>query len=146
MRMRITENDFQSFAALLVSEDRGPGTTVKYLRDVRTFAAWLNHRPLTPETAAGWKEHLLHSGYAVVTINSMLSAVNRFLGSLGREDCKLRFLRVQRRSFRDQSRDLNKSEYQRLLDTAQNRGQERLELLLATIRSKIGRAAYRERV
>lgn len=131
--MRITENDFRSFAALLVSEDRGPGTTVKYLRDVRTFAAWLNHRPLTPETAAGWKEHLLHSGYAAVTINSMLSAVNRFLGFLGREDCKLRFLRVQRRSFRDQSRDLNKSEYQRLLDTAQSRGQERLELLMETI-------------
>ena len=107
------------------------GTVEKYLRDVRAFAAWLGEREL--EAASGWREHLLERGYAPVTVNSMLSAVNRFLKFLGREDCKIKFLRVQRKAFREQSRELTKNEYQRLLSAAREQGQERLELLMETI-------------
>ena len=107
------------------------GTVEKYLRDVRAFAAWLGEREL--EAASGWREHLLERGYAPVTVNSMLSAVNRFLKFLGREDCKIKFLRVQRSAFREQDRELTRAEYQRLLDTAAAEGQERLGLLMETI-------------
>ena len=85
------------------------------------------------ETASGWREHLLEQGYAPVTVNSMLSAVNRFLKFRGREDCKIKFLRIQRKAFREESRELTKAEYQRLLDAARETGQERLELLMETI-------------
>ena len=63
----------------------------------------------------------------------MLSAVNALFRFLGREDCKIRFLRVQRKAFREQSRELTRAEYQRLLDTAAEQGQERLGLLMETI-------------
>ena len=72
-------------------------------------------------------------GYAPATINSMLSAVNALFRFLGRENCKIRFLRVQRKAFREQSRELTRAEYQRLLDTAAEQGQERLGLLMETI-------------
>ena len=119
--MNITE--LQRFSAQLTSEGRSRGTIEKYLRDVRAFAAWLNDLGL--EEAAGWREYLVERGYAAVTVNSMLSAVNRFLRFLGREDCKIKFLRVQRKAFREESRELTKAEYQRLLDVARETGQER---------------------
>ena len=63
----------------------------------------------------------------------MLSAVNCLLKFLGREDCRIRFLRVQRKTFREQNRELMRAEYKRLLDTAAEHGQERLGLLMETI-------------
>ncbi len=123
--------EIQQFTALLEKEDRSEGTVEKYRRDVRAFAAWLGDRAL--EEAPAWREHLLERGYAPVTVNSMLSAVNRFLKFLGREDCKIRFLRVQRKAFREENRELTKAEYQRLLNAAREEGQERLELLMETI-------------
>ena len=131
--MEITEKQLRQFAAQLKSGERSLGTLEKYLRDVRAFAVWLDGRELTGENAAKWREHLVKTGYAPVTVNSMLSAVNSFFKSLGREDCRIKFLRVQRRIFREQSRELTKAEYQRLLNTAQSCGQERLGLLMETI-------------
>ncbi len=129
--MTIKKEYICKFAAHLKSEGRSAGTIEKYQRDVRAFAAWLNDLDL--EEAPAWREYLVERGYAAVTVNSMLSAVNRFLRFLGREDCKIKFLRVQRKAFREESRELTKAEYQRLLDAAREEGQERLELLMETI-------------
>ena len=49
------------------------------------------------------------------------------------DDCRVKFLRVQRRVFRAPSRELTKAEYYRLVETAQNSGRERLALLMETI-------------
>ena len=129
--MRISTEMMNQFSAMLNAEGRSRGTVEKYLRDVRAFAAWMDDLGL--EEAVGWREYLVERGYAAVTVNSMFSAVNRFLKFLGREDCKIKFLRVQRKAFREESRELTKAEYQRLLDVARETGQERLELLMETI-------------
>ena len=131
--MTALQHEFAPFAAFLRQEGRSAGTIEKYLRDAAGFAAWLGERELNPENTAQWREFLLSRGYAPATINSMLSAVNTLLKFLGREDCKIRFLRVQRRVFREQSRELTRNEYQKLLDTAAESGQERLGLLMETI-------------
>ena len=131
--MSISKHELAAFAACLRREERSSGTVEKYRRDAAAFAAWLGCCELTRETAARWRDHLLREGYAPATINSMLSAVNALLRFLGREDCKIRFLRVQRKAFREQSRELTRTEYQKLLDTAAGQGQERLRLLMETI-------------
>ena len=48
-------------------------------------------------------------------------------------DLRVRPLRLQRKLFRDESRDLSKAEYDRLVSTAERLGRERLALLLETI-------------
>ncbi len=131
--MFISKCELSAFAACLKNEDRSSGTVEKYLHDASAFAAWLGCRELTRETSAGWRDHLLREGYAPATINSMLSAVNALFRFLGREDCKIRFLRVQRKAFREQSRELTREEYQKLLESAAGQGQERLGLLMETI-------------
>ena len=131
--MTISSRELSAFSAHLRQEDRSSGTAGKYLHDCTGFALWLGDRALTPEAAAQWREHLLQKGYAPATVNSMLSAVNRLLKFLGREDCRIRSLRIQRRTFREQRRDLTRGEYQRLLDAAAGLGRERLALLMETI-------------
>ena len=105
----------------------------KYLRDVQAFARWLDGRPVTRELAAGWKEYLHSQGYAPVTINAMLAALNSLLRFLGREDCRVKFLKIQRRLFRDGRRELTKNEYERLVSTASALGKERLALLMEAV-------------
>lgn len=131
--MKISTSGLQRFAACLAQDERSSGTIEKYLRDVRAFARWLDGRAVTRELAAAWRDGLLAQGYAPTTVNSMVSAVNHFFQFLGRQDCRIRFLRLQRRTFREQRRELTREDYRRLLNAAGERGQKRLGLLMETI-------------
>lgn len=133
MDYQIHTEQITAYGRHLRAEERSAGTVEKYLRDVLAFARWTGGAPVTKKLAAGWKEHLLSQGYAPVTVNSMLAALNGLFRFLGWEDCRVKFLKVQRRLFRESSRELTRPEYDRLLETARNRGQERLALLMETI-------------
>jgi len=111
--MPILQRELSAFAQHLETEDRSPGTVGKYLHDASAFAAWLGSRELDQGAAARWRDHLVRKGCAAATVNSMLSALNCLLKFLGREDCKAKFLRVQRRAAAE--------------------GRERLGLLMETI-------------
>lgn len=129
---RLTTEQIAAYGRSLRREEHAPGTIEKYLRDVRAFAAWLDGRAATQELAAEWKGHLLSTGHAPGTVNSMLAALNglfRFLGW----DIRVKFLKVQRRLFRDQSRELTREEFDLLVSTAKSSGKERLALLMETI-------------
>ena len=130
---RLTPERITAYADHLRREERASGTIEKYLRDVRAFAAWTEGRAVTQELAAEWKGHLLSTGHAPGTVNSMLAALNGLFRFLGWEDCRTKFLKIQRQMFRDQSRELTRADYERLIATAQERGQTRLALLMATI-------------
>ena len=130
---KLTAEQIDAYATYLCQEERSPGTIENYLRHIRTFMTWLDGRTVTREWAAAWKEHLLSEGYAPVTINAMLAALNGLFRFLGWNECRIKFLKVQRRLFRDARRELTRSEYERLLATACERGQERLALLMETI-------------
>ena len=133
MEKHINQAQLTAFERHLRLEEREPGTIEKYLRDVRAFAVWLGGEPLDKEAVVAWKEHLLASGYAPSTINSMLIAVNRFFHFQHWEELRVKTVRVQRRIFRSRERELTKEEYVRLLETAHALGRERLALLMETI-------------
>ena len=65
------------------------------------------------------------------TVNAKLSAINGLFRFLGWDECQVKFLKLQRRTFRDASRDLSRQEYDRLLSAASGY----VELLLQTISS-----------
>ena len=132
-RKTVTKERIRQFAGILAGEERSAGTIEKYVRDVRKFAAWLDGEEVSRERAAAWRDSLLERGYAPVTVNSMVAAVNRFFIALGWEDCRVKALRIQRRLFRDDRRELTREEYERLLTAAHGLGRERLALLLETI-------------
>ena len=129
----ITATEIAAFARHLRKEERESGTIEKYLRTIRAFSTWLEGSLASKETAARWKEHLQATGCQPCTVNSMLSGLNKFFVFMGWDDCRVKYLKVQRRLFRSTERELTKAEYLRLLETAQNLGKTRLALLMETI-------------
>ena len=132
-KCQLTVEQIASYGQFLYRNERSPGTIEKYLRDINTFVQWLGNRGVTKELTADWKACLLEQGYAPVTINSMLSALNGLFKFLGWNECQVKFLKIQRRLFRDTNRELTRSEYNRLLVTAKELGRDRLALLIETI-------------
>lgn len=156
-----TEEDIRSYRRYLQREEYGEGTVKKYLRDIRAFIVWRECRKelerntadgepnekktadkgtteerraaVDKTTAVEWKSYLIGKGYAPVTVNAMLSALNGFLRFMGWEESRVKFLKVQRCLFRDKERELNRGEYERLIDAAVRHGDNRLALLIETI-------------
>lgn len=129
----ITETMMERFGEYLKKEEREEATVEKYLREVRFFSEWISGKPVVKETVVEWKEYLQQNGYACVTVNVKLSALNVFFRFMGWEECRVKFLRIQRQMFRKQSRVLSKTEYGRLLNTAHTEKKRRLALLMETI-------------
>lgn len=132
MEHRITKEEMKQFERYLARGDRSDGTIRKYLHDLQALSAWLGDRTASKEAVDAWRESLQERGYRPVTINSMLAAVNTFF-RLMEWDCHVKFLKVQKKMFRDQTRDLTRAEYDRLLDAARAKGQERLALLMEAV-------------
>ena len=130
---RLTPQQIQAYTRHLQLEERSPATVEKYLRDVRAFALWLNGRTISKELTSEWKTHLVAQNYAPTTINAMLSALNGLFAFLNWGECRVKFLKIQRRLFRDAARELTRPEYERLLTAARSLGRERLALLTETI-------------
>ncbi|MBQ3199042.1 MAG: tyrosine-type recombinase/integrase [Firmicutes bacterium] len=129
----ISLTDLAEFAVYLQDEERSEGTVEKYLRDVRHFIEWAGGRQINKQAVGEWKEHLIAMGYQPVTVNSMLAAINTLCNFMGWDDCRVKYLKIQRKVFRDKSRELTRNDYTQLLAAAEKNGQNRLHLLLETI-------------
>ena len=129
----MTTAQLHSFRAYLRDEERSAATVEKYLCEVTQFFAYLGESEVTKSAVAEWKEHLLSEGYEPSTVNGKLTALDRFFDFMGWSDCKVKHLKLQRRLFRDDNRELTKAEYERLIETAEELGKERLALLMESI-------------
>lgn len=130
---QLTPQRIHAYAHHLRMEEKSPATMEKYLRAIHSFALWLDGRQLTKELCSEWKAYLTKQDYAPTTVNTMLAALNSLLEFLNLRECRAKFLKIQRRLFRDADRELTKEDYRRLLNAAQRLGRKRLELLAETI-------------
>ena len=60
-------------------------------------------------------------------------ALNRFLEFIGIPECKVKLNKIQRKIFGDETKEITKEEYERLLLAAKSKHNERLFVLLQTI-------------
>ena len=126
----ITEEQIQSYSQHLIRDEKSTATVEKYLRDVRAFLVYVGAMAITKEVTVAYKRHLLES-YAPRSINSMLASVNSFLIFIGRSDCRVKALKLQRQVYCPEEKELTKTEYERLLKAAEkNRS---LQLVMQTI-------------
>lgn len=132
-KQMLTSDRISAYIAHLRTEERAAATISKYLRDITSFAAWLEGRPVTKESATQWKAYLLEKGQAPTTINAKLSAINGLFQFCGWSDCRVKFLKVQRKVFRDSARELTKGDYCCLRETAADLSLGWLLLVMETI-------------
>lgn len=119
----------------LIEQEKSQNTVEKYMRDIRGFYFFLagaNGSAVTKQAVMKYKEHLKET-YKTSSANSMLVAINSFLKYLGWHECCVRLLKIQKRIFREESRELTKSEYMNLVETARKKKNERLRLVMETI-------------
>jgi len=132
-RNTIPFETLECFGAYLRQEEKSASTIEKYMREITRFADWLGASKLDREAALNWKKQLLSQKLSPATINAALSSLNKLFSFIGRNDCRLKYLKIQRKMFRSDARDLKKDDYIKLLDTAQKQGKLRLALLIESI-------------
>lgn len=126
---RTMNQQISRFKQYLLTEEKGSVTVEKYLRDVRCFYSFLDNRAISKEETIAYKEHLTQQ-YAPASVNSMLVALNCFLRFIGKTDCCVKQLKIQRQIFCGEEKELTQSEYQLLVKAAKN---TRLSLVIQTI-------------
>lgn len=129
----ITEKTIDGFCEYLQSEEKSMATIEKYRRDVRAFAEFAAGQTVTKESVIAYKKQLLCEKYAPRSINSMLASLNSLFTFLSWTDCKVKSIKLQRQIYCSEEKELTKAEYIRLVNTAKQKGNERLNLLLQTI-------------
>ena len=128
---RIDPARLAAFQAELLRKEYSVGTVENYLRAVRAFARWSGGM-VDRRLVLTWKAQLT-AQYAPATVNAMLAGLNRFFDFAGRPECRVKVLRLQRCSFREAERELDRGEYRALVRTARTLGRERLALVMETI-------------
>ena len=121
-----------SYALRLEEEERAAQTVRKYVHDLTALSAFLAGRPISKGLLLEWKEDIIGQ-YAPASVNAMLAAVNGLLAYCGLNDLRLRKLKIQRALFLSEDKELTRAEYVRLVKAAEQKGNQRLALVLQTI-------------
>lgn len=129
----LTEKQISAFVVYLKNEEKSKNTVEKYIRDVKAFAVYAGDVKITKETVVAYKSYLLSEHYAVRSINSMLASLNSLFSFLGWNDFKVKSIKLQRQIYCPEDKELTKADYFRLVKTAKQKGNERLNLILQTI-------------
>ncbi len=116
----------------LTEEEKSPATIEKYIRDASAFYEWLDGREADKPLVLKYKESLM-GRYAAASVNSVISSLNSLFEYLGRRDCRVRTIKIQRSVFADKRREITRSEYERLLRAARGKGDKRLFYIMQTI-------------
>ncbi|MCD8373058.1 MAG: tyrosine-type recombinase/integrase [Clostridia bacterium] len=132
-KIALNGEEIERYKRRLRAEERSEATAEKYVRNITLYGKRLNGKAATKESAIEWKEELIKSGCAPETINACLAAVNK-LFAYHNKPWKLKYVHVQRKTYRDDSRDLSRAEYDRLLETLKkDNKKKRLSLIIETI-------------
>ena len=129
----LTDKQIVAFATHLQSEEKSENTIEKYIRDVKAFATYAGEVEITKKSVITYKNKLISDNYAVRSINSMLASLNCLFSFLGWADLKVKSIKLQRQIFCPEEKELTKAEYMRLVNTAKQKGNDRLNLLIQTI-------------
>ena len=128
----ITNSIIGNFESYLRSDEKSDNTIEKYIRDAKAFCMFAESREITKAVVMEFKASLVEN-YEVTSANSMIAAVNAFLRFMGWVDCCIKQFKVQKKAFCSEEKELTKAEYTRLVNTAKQKGNERLNLILQTI-------------
>lgn len=132
MKKRIGNAMLNKFESFLRAGERSKNTIEKYMRDVRAFYDFLDGRQISKTAVMEYKAFLAQK-YEVTSANSMIAAINAYLRFVGRIDCCIKQFKIQKRTFCPEEKELTKAEYIRLVSTAKEKGNARLDLIIQTI-------------
>ena len=129
---RITFELIRRYVVYLREQERAAHTVQKYTHNLEELAAYLDGQTVTKAALIEWKDRLTDA-HSPATVNSKITAANGFFTFMGWRDLSLRLLKIQKIIFCDEKRELTRAEYVRLVEAAEQEGNQRLSLVLQTI-------------
>ena len=132
MIKKLTPELIEKFNNYLINEEKASATLEKYMRDIKAFSEWTLGSELNKRKVLDYKEYLIGK-FAPASVNSVLSSLNSFFEFNNWYEMKVKMLRIQKRIFASKDKELSKAEYERLLDAAKAKRNQRLYLLMQTI-------------
>lgn len=125
--------NIQKYEGILYEEEKSKLTIEKYIRDIMHFYRFLPQgKAVNKEQVIAYKQYLKES-YRVSSANSMLVALNRFFEYMGWSDCKVQQFKIQKTFFCRNDSFISKKEYERLIESAERKGDIQLNLIMQTI-------------
>ena len=131
METVITHEILQEFTRHLIREEKSTATQEKYRHIAQCFAEYAVGQPVTKELVLGYKQKLLDEHYAETSVNGILAGVNSLLHFLELDSCRVKNLKIQKKTYCSEEKELTKKEYLSLLKAAQK--DKRLHLIMETI-------------
>ncbi len=128
----LTQAQIEKFKKHLISEEKSRNTIEKYIRDVTAFSVFTMGRSVTKDLVLTYKKSL-EEQYTPTSVNSMLAAINSLFEYLGWDDCKVKTIKIQKPTCRPEEKDLNKNEFDRLINACERKRKTRLYFILLTI-------------
>lgn len=129
----LTLEEIKDYENYLIEEEKSKATIQKYIRDINKFYTFLEKdKMVNKQKLIDYKNILLRS-YKETSINSILISIHSFFKFIGIKECEVKLLKIQKKSFLENNKELTKDEYRRLLEAAQQKKNERLYMLLQTI-------------
>lgn len=135
MNQNLEMEEVNRYETYLKEEERSSSTIGQYMRDLRAFISWSGTQDvdqIDKLSVITYKEELMRR-YLPASVNTKIAALNGFFHFLGRDDLRLRQVRVQHRAFLLPEEMLEKDEYYKLIARAEKEGKERLSLILQTL-------------
>ena len=132
MQRSITRKSINDYKQYLLAAEKAKATVTKYINEAERLAEYLNGAQLNKRALLEYRETLAEN-FSSRTVNTKLAAINGYLAFIGADEYKVQLLKVQRRAFIDESRELSAVEYKRLVNAADAEGNERLSLVMQTI-------------
>ena len=128
-----TQNELERFRDYLREQEKSSHTIRKILQG-REKVFDVVDEDWDKNTIISFKEYL-QAHYKTSSANSMLASLNSYFHFIGRQEYCVRTFRVQKRIFCDERQEMTRSDYQKLVKAARERGDERLCAILQTIAS-----------
>lgn len=122
-------NEFQQY---LNENERSSLTVQKYMHDIKCFFDYVGGKEISKQSVMEYKK-MIGGSYAVTSANSMIAALNSFFRFCGWHELCVRQFRVQRKAYCSEAKELTRAEYFRLLDAANKKHNERINLIIQTI-------------
>lgn len=132
--------ELEKFKKYLVECEKGVSTQKNYVTNVHDMMEEEGDT-LSKEWLSKYREQIKQL-YASTTVNNHIAAINQYLKYRGK-DWRMNYVRVQKNSYIEESREFLREEYDRLLDAC--RADERLYLAVETLCStgiRIGELKY----
>lgn len=120
----------EEFVEYLIDNERSQNTIKKYQRDLRYFFKFLDNETVDKKKVREYKMYLMER-YAPRSVNSMLTALNSFFDYIGRLDLKVKTIRIQKKIFISEDKNLTKQDYRQLVHACQD--DLRMQLIIETL-------------